>query len=277
MITTLTTPSSNTSVPARTSSSIILNVNDDLAKQRAALKERLVLALRVMHKLGFEYHYSARMSARDPGDPNMFWVHPQGLSFRVVVPSELILVDAEGNYLAGGGDRSRAINVLGCKVDYPVFTARPDITAICHVHSTYGMAFSALGRQLDMITQESAVFFESHSLYAGGDEGISKSQEGHEVAETLGKGKAIIQHNHGLMTVGASIDSALAWAILLDKECHVQLLTLSVGIPTIKLSTHDCNKAKPFGTEEEGIKKVSVYFHDVEADYYSEGSRRCLT
>ena len=50
-----------------------------------------------------------------------------------------------------------------------------------------------------MITQESACFFESHSLYAGGDEAISKSQEGHEVAQALGKGKALIQHNHGLM------------------------------------------------------------------------------
>ena len=42
----------------------------------------------------------------------------------VVVPSDLILVDAEGNHVAGG-DRSRAINTLGCKVDYPVFAARP--------------------------------------------------------------------------------------------------------------------------------------------------------
>ena len=99
MITTVTTPSSNTSVPARTTSSIILNVNDDLGKQRAALKERLVFALRIMYKLGFEYHIvssllvmydvrlifwsqSARISARDPGNPNMFWVHPHGMSSR---------------------------------------------------------------------------------------------------------------------------------------------------------------------------------------------------
>jgi len=36
-----------------------------------------------------------------------------------------MLVDAEGNYLAGGGDRCRAINARGCQVDYPVFAARP--------------------------------------------------------------------------------------------------------------------------------------------------------
>ncbi len=54
--TTLTATPSNLGVSAKTTSSILLNTNDDLAKRRAALKERLVFALRVMHKLGFEYH-----------------------------------------------------------------------------------------------------------------------------------------------------------------------------------------------------------------------------
>ncbi|KAF8329346.1 class II aldolase/adducin N-terminal [Cantharellus anzutake] len=274
---TLTTgaTSSHPGAPARVTSSILLTASDDLARQRAILKERLVLGLRILHKHGFEYHVSPRITVRDPGDPNTFWVHPIGLAFKLVTSTDLMLVDRDGNYLGGGGDRCRKINVTACKVDYPVFTARPDITTICHIHSTHGMAFSALGRHLDMLTQESAVFFEEHNLYAGSGELVSKSQEGREVAEALGKGKAVIQHNHGLMTVGTTIDSALAWAIVLDKECQVQLLTLSTGLSTVKIPPEDAALLRSLGgTEEDGVRKAAIYFQEAEAEYFSESYRK---
>lgn len=49
-------------------------------------------------------------------------------------------------------------------------------------------------------------------------------QEGIRIAKALGNGKAVILQNHGLLTVGRSVDEAAFWFISLDKTCQVQLL-----------------------------------------------------
>lgn len=49
-------------------------------------------------------------------------------------------------------------------------------------------------------------------------------EEGIRIAECLGDGKACILQNHGLLTVGKSVDEAAFWFMSLDKTCHAQLL-----------------------------------------------------
>ncbi len=49
-------------------------------------------------------------------------------------------------------------------------------------------------------------------------------EEGRRIATALGNGKAAILQNHGLLTVGQSVDEAAFWFISLDKTCHAQLL-----------------------------------------------------
>ena len=44
------------------------------------------------------------------------------------------------------------------------------------------------------------------------------------IATCLGHGKAAILQNHGLLTVGKSVDEAAFWFMSLDKTCHAQLL-----------------------------------------------------
>ena len=46
-----------------------------------------------------------------------------------------------------------------------VHAARPDVIAAAHAHSMYGKAWSALGRLLDPITQESCAYYQDHSLF----------------------------------------------------------------------------------------------------------------
>jgi ribulose-5-phosphate 4-epimerase/fuculose-1-phosphate aldolase len=40
-----------------------------------------------------------------------------------------------------------------------IHTARPDVLCAAHSHSTYGKAFSALGKTLDPISQDACVFY----------------------------------------------------------------------------------------------------------------------
>jgi len=44
------------------------------------------------------------------------------------------------------------------------------------------------------------------------------------VAKCLGDKKAALLRNHGLLTVGQTIEEAVGWFYTLDKACQVQLL-----------------------------------------------------
>ena len=53
---------------------------------------------------------------------------------------------------------------------------------------------------------------------------VLDEDEGCDIAEALGDKKAALLRNHGLLTVGETIEEATNWFYLLDRVCHVQLL-----------------------------------------------------
>ena len=53
--------------------------------------------------------------------------------------------------------------------------------------------------------------------------GIDKDV-GKAIAESAGDARALILHNHGLLTMGKTIDEAAYLFMLMEKTCHAQLL-----------------------------------------------------
>ena len=48
--------------------------------------------------------------------------------------------------------------------------------------------------------------------------------EGERVARAIGRHKAAILQNHGLITVGGTVDEAVWWFITMERSCQVQLI-----------------------------------------------------
>jgi ribulose-5-phosphate 4-epimerase/fuculose-1-phosphate aldolase len=121
----------------------------------------------------------------------------------------------------------------------------------------YGKAFSVFGRELDMITQDSLRFYKSHAVYDNFGGIVLDREEGKRIARCLGNGKAAILQNHGLLTVGQSVDEAAFWFLSLDKTCQAQLLVdaASAGSGHKKIFINDEEAAftcKQIGTPEKG-------------------------
>jgi len=53
---------------------------------------------------------------------------------------------------------------------------------------------------------------------------VLAEKEGKNIAECLGQKKAALLINHGLLTVGRTIEEAVFWFVSLEKCCHAQLL-----------------------------------------------------
>ncbi|MFB7532394.1 class II aldolase/adducin family protein [Streptomyces sp. NPDC056178] len=204
-------------------------VHESVEEERAYRKERLVGALRLFGEYGYEDGVSGHITARDPEFTSCFWVNPFGVPFDGLVPDELILVNGEGQVVEG----RRHVNQAAFAVHAQVHRARPDVVAVAHTHSVHGRALSALGELVEPITQESCAFYEDHVLYDAYTGVVVDEEEGRRIAAALGGHKAIVLRNHGLLTVGDSVDAAAWWFITLERSCQVQLTARAAGKPVL--------------------------------------------
>ena len=195
-------------------------------EERLDRKRRLAGAFRVFAKLGFDDGLAGHITVRDPGNPETFWVNPLGLAFAEIRVSDLLCVDSDGNVITGSGP----LNDAAFFIHSYIHRARPDVIAAAHSHSPHGKAWSALARPLEPITQDAAAFFEVHSVDPEYNGPVLDPAEGVRIAEALGPdNRAMILRNHGLLTVGRSVDEAAARFIAMERACQVQLLAEAAG------------------------------------------------
>lgn len=166
---------------------------------------------------------------RDPVEPDTFWVNPFGTAFGLINASDLIRVDEHGRVLEGGPNR--LLNKAAFMIHSAIHDARPDVNAACHSHTIYGRAFCALGRPLASITQDACAFHDDHVVYASFNGVVLAAEEGRAIAATVGPRKAALLQNHGLLTVGQTIDEAVFWFVSMDKCCQAQLLAEAAAGP----------------------------------------------
>ncbi|OMI87238.1 class II aldolase/adducin family protein [Streptomyces sp. M1013] len=203
--------------------------HDSVEDERRHRKERLASALRLFGRYGFEDGVSGHITARDPEYSDCFWVNPFGVPFAHIRASDLVLANSEGQVVQGG----HHVNQAAFTVHSQVHAARPDVVAVAHCHSVHGRALSALGELLEPITQESCAFYEDHALYDSYSGVAVDAEEGRRIARVLDSGKALVLRNHGLLTVGDSVDAAAWWFLSLERSCQVQLLAKAAGRPVL--------------------------------------------
>jgi ribulose-5-phosphate 4-epimerase/fuculose-1-phosphate aldolase len=158
--------------------------------------------------------------------PDCFWVNPFGRAFSLITKSDLILVDHSGKVIDGG--ENRLLNTAAYMIHAAIHEARPDVMCAAHSHSIYGRTWCSLGRKLDTLTQDSCAFHDDHVLYESFNGVVLAEKEGKDIAACLGGKKAALLQNHGLLTVGGSVEevSFSRWAVFLSK---IRSLTMILG------------------------------------------------
>lgn len=198
------------------------------AQERQYRKEHLVAATRAFALHGFDYGFAGHLTVRDPEQPELYWTNPMCVHFSQVKVSTLVLADHAGTVVEG----THAINRAGFVLHSAVHEAHPDIVAMCHAHTTFGTAWCATGRPLDMISQDAAAFYNSHAVIGASAGAVAVEKEsGWSVAKEIGRNRGVLHQNHGLLTTSRhSIDDAAFWFIALERACKQQLLVEATGI-----------------------------------------------
>jgi L-fuculose-phosphate aldolase len=197
-----------------------------MTESERELREQLVGYARRMLTSGLVKGTSGNASARPP---RARWclVTPSGVDYQTMRPDDLVKVDLEGAPLGA---------YLKPSVDTPihvaVYRARPDVGAFIHTHSPYAAAFSTLRREVPPLITESAG-------YLGGSVRVleyvppAMPDTGEAVAAGLGRDRAALLPNHGVVAVGEDLRRCYGAAHQVEESAHIAFLALQLGQPHV--------------------------------------------
>ena len=189
-------------------------------KDERAARTDLASMFRMLHHLGMSYLIYSHISARVPGCSDEFYINCYGETFDEVTASGLMRVNLDGEVISGSGIFNRA----GVAIHRAVYRARTDVSCVIHTHTVAGSGVAALPAGLLPISQDALEIYDEVGYHPYGVTGHR------EEAEALGKscksGNCIILRNHGLLTMGASMQLAFWRLFMLERACQIQM---SVG------------------------------------------------
>lgn len=192
-------------------------------EERWHRRQKLAAAFRIFGGLGYDEGVMGHISARDPEHRDTLWINPFGLSFDSIKASDLMRIDFHGNILEGDG----FIHPGGAPLHSALLSIRPEVESAVHTHSPYGKIWSSTGRLIEPISNEAAVFYKRHGIYDSHLRG-----EGANLGEALGPdGRGLVLKNHGIVTVGKTVDEAVYLFLSLERVCREQIYARLLGEP----------------------------------------------
>lgn len=200
-----------------------------LAEERLYRQQRLAAGFRLFSHFGFDEGIAGHITVRDPEHVDHFWVNPFGLHFSQIKVSDLVLANHNGEVIKG----NKAVNGAAFAIHSRIHVARPDVVAAAHAHSIYGKSWASLGRPLDPITQDACAFYENHGVFTDFTGVVVETDIGDRIAAALGQHTAVILQNHGLLSVGRSVDAAIYFFLAMERCCQAQLLAEAAGTPKL--------------------------------------------
>lgn len=193
-----------------------------VATQARALRAKLALACNILAMEGHTDISLGHASLREPGAQE-YWVKASGLGLEEITADDVILVDFSGRKLRGDRPAHRELPIHA-----EIYRKRPDVCAVVHTHPPYATALTATVQPLRPVSHEGALFLDLPRFTLTTDLIVTPDQ-GRALAEALGSHRAVLLKNHGVVTVGASIQEATLVAIFLERAARVQSLAGSFG------------------------------------------------
>jgi ribulose-5-phosphate 4-epimerase/fuculose-1-phosphate aldolase len=173
---------------------------------------------------------------RVPGEDTKFLMKRHELLWTEVTASNLVKVDMREDL-----DESAGVNRPGFTLHGGVLTGRPDVNCSVHVHTETGMALAGLKQGLRMVSQQAMRFYQRIGYHAY--EGITEDfSERERILRQLGKNRALILHNHGLLTVGKTAREAFILMKYLMSAAEIQLQMEATGGELIEIPATICEK-----------------------------------
>lgn len=186
------------------------------------LREDVCEANQRLPALGLVTWTSGNVSARD-AETGYVVIKPSGRLFDELEPADMVVLAPDGTIVDGAlGPSSDAAAHLY------VYAHRPEVASVIHTHSNYATAFAAVGRSIPVYLTAIADEFGGE-IPLGAYAPIGGDAIGREICESIGQSPAILMRQHGVFTVGATINKALKAAVMVEDVAKTVWLASQIG------------------------------------------------
>jgi ribulose-5-phosphate 4-epimerase/fuculose-1-phosphate aldolase len=193
-------------------------------QERAQRKRVVARGYQIFAAMRWGQLGDGHVTARDPEKLDHFWVLDYGVTFADATPDKLVLVGPDGKVTDEHGNETGGVNTAGYNIHAPLYAARPDVNGAAHTHTQFGTPWSANVEPFRALSQESCAFVFDQAMFDDEEVEVLSYDGGRRIAAALGQNKLVILRNHGLLTVGRTVESAISWFVTAERvaEVHVK-------------------------------------------------------
>jgi len=203
----------------------IPSLKEVVSAEEWKLRVDLAAAYRLVAAYGWSDLVFTHISARMPGADHNFLINPYGLMFDEITASSLVLIDQSCNKLR---ESPFPVNPAGFTIHSCIHEVRDDAGCVLHTHSRAGVAVSAQKAGVLPLSQQSTLILNSLAYHDY--EGIAlNADEKPRLQADLGTANFLMLRNHGLLTVGRTIQDAFLNMYFFENTCRIQIDAQSGG------------------------------------------------
>ena len=180
-----------------------------------SLRDQLAWACRILAAEGYADLTLGHISARGPGGE--VWIKRKGVALDEVEPDDVVSLDD-----------TDAVLHLETVLHTGVYRAREDVGAVVHGHPPHATALGATTADLALLTHDGILFAEGVGRFDDPDL-IVDDDQGDRVASALGRRRAVLMQNHGVLAVGKDVPWAVLTAITLERAARLQSIASTLG------------------------------------------------
>uniref|UniRef100_A0A665U8J0 Alpha-adducin n=1 Tax=Echeneis naucrates TaxID=173247 RepID=A0A665U8J0_ECHNA len=199
-------------------------------KGEKLLRCKLAAFYRLADLFGWSELIYNHLTVRVNSDEERFLIVPFGLLYSEVTASSLVKINLQGE-IVDRGSTNLGVNQAGFTLHSAIYAARPDVKCVIHIHTPAGAAVSAMKCGLLPISPEAlslgeVAYHDYHGI-------LVDEEESTLIQRNLGpNSKVLILRNHGLVSVGETVEEAFYYIHNLVTACEIQVRTLaSAGGP----------------------------------------------
>ena len=207
-----------------------MHATDYASPAVAALRADLALALRAAAHHGLSEGVCNHFSAELPDGSGRFLLNPRGLLWREVQADDIVLVDGQGNALAG----RHPVEPTAMHIHAAIHrVCRQPV--VLHTHMPYATALTCIAeRALDTTLSQNAMRFHGRVAVDDQYNGVAlAAAEGERIARAMGRADIAFLGNHGVVVCGATVAHAYDDLYYVERACLVEVLARQTGRPLV--------------------------------------------
>lgn len=192
----------------------------------ASLRADLALALRAAAHHGLAEGVCNHFSVELPDASGRFLLNPRGLLWREVRADDIVMVDSQGQALAGRHPVEPTAMFIHAAIHR--IARQP---CVLHTHMPFATALTlTTDRALDTALSQTALRFHGRLAVDAHYNGLAlDASEGERIARAMGSADVVFLANHGVVVCGPCMAHAYDDLYYLERACQAQVLAQSTG------------------------------------------------